>query len=126
MNKYMRAATPEERQLGLDPSKYTKKLWRPQDYTSSATAEQLAASQQYVDELKREQELAKEQADVFADLGPDSPMEMQLEFRKRLLGGALTPAEEALIDNGSPSQEDEQRAKEMGFQIQSLFPKYGE
>lgn len=63
-------ANTEERQLGLDPSKYTQKNWNPQNYFG--WSEGKAPMNQVIDDMKSDAGLAATQKKILG--GDDKPM----------------------------------------------------
>lgn len=110
-------ANPEERQLGLDPSKYTNKQWSPQNYFGWSDGK--APMNQVVDDMKSDAGLATSQKKVLGDGGAKSESEAyNAALRNRLMmkSMGLDPMDE-LPDSFSPTSKDAIRS--LGWDVEA-------
>ena len=110
--------TDEERLLGLDPDKYHKGPWSPQNYIgvtvpgSDKKDEMAAVIEAMKNKSIQDNTLAKAQETVIGHGDSISTIRQKRMLPNKAMG--------LPIDEGLPSEEDDRRAMELGFELHPI------
>lgn len=84
--------TDEERELGLEPSKYTKQSWNPSDYKSSDAQNAMTiAMAKAIDDMRNRSAIKADQERLLGSSGEESmsdeeKQEVKKQMMKRMMG----------------------------------------